>query len=85
MTKRRLLLKEKSLRLYPMHDHLEFGIGDRRSVIAYKHISELYLYSRIKIPLHDLVRIAEHVPVYIVDRYGYVKAHIVLEYADETR
>ena len=79
MSKRSLILKQKGLKLYPHKKFLEFGVEGERHTIAYRHLEALYLATSIEVSLSNLLKIAKRIPLYLIDRHGYIKGEIVLE------
>ena len=79
MSKRRLILKQKGLKLYPHKKFLEFGIEGKRYTIAYRHLEALYLAISIEVSLSDLLKIAKQTRLYLIDHHGYIRAELVLE------
>ncbi len=47
------------------------------SVISLEYIDSLYIYVGIRIELVLLEKISRKIPLYLIDRYGYIKAKLV--------
>ena len=47
------------------------------SVISLEYIDSLYIYVGIRIELALLEKISRKIPLYLIDRYGYIKAKLV--------
>ena len=79
MQKRSLILKQSGVKLYPHKKYLEFGLDGKRHTVAYRYLEALYLGMSVEADLYDLYKIAKQIPLYLIDRHGYIKAEIVLE------
>jgi len=68
MYKRTLIVKNEAavMRLYPSHVEV-VSPGETKQYIGLLHLSALYLNQKVSVPLQDLLRIAQYIPVYFID------------------
>ncbi len=78
MSKYRLILKSGDTKIKPHKRHLEFFKDGKGYVTSYKHLEGVYIDQNLSLPLRYLVKLAKKVPVYLIDRYGYIKATLTL-------
>jgi len=79
MKTNKLILQDKTTRLKVHNKYLEIQKSGESKIIAFMHIEEIYLYQELKVPIKICIQLAKKVPLYIIDRYGYIVAKIVSE------
>ncbi len=71
-----MILQDPGIVVIPHAEYLEFERDGTRRIVAYRHLRALYLYEGVDVSLSDLVRMAVRVPLYLIDRRGYVVAQV---------
>lgn len=72
----KLILKGKDIRLIAHKNHLEYVREGRHMIIGYRHLESLYLAQNSDIPMATCVKISLSVPLYFIDRHGYIVASL---------
>lgn len=76
MSKKELILKDKNIKLKVFTNYLEFTKNEISFIISYKFISHIYLINLAKVPLSDILKLAQKVPLYFIDSNGYILSKI---------
>jgi len=72
----KLILQDKSIKVKVFKNYMELFREGKSYVVSFMHIDEIYLYQDVKLSVKTCVELAKRVPVYIIDRYGYIVATI---------
>ncbi len=86
MSRHIIILQEKSLKLEAYDLYMQIRQNSTTRIIGYRHIESMYIFESIPIPLYTITKIATKIPLYIIDRHGYIKLYIskLQEQDDET-
>jgi hypothetical protein len=80
MGRKPLVIRNRSLRIVAKREYMFFDEGERRRyVIAYRHLSALFLDRRVEVTLGDMMKIVRHIPIYLLDGEGVIRAAVTGE------
>lgn len=79
MKKRILILKNSSIKIKIYSEYMIIKSFTHNEVVAFRYIDELYINKNISISLSDIVKLATHFKVYLIDHNGYILANIKIE------
>jgi len=77
MKKNFMVIRNPKVRLRIDNNSLIVKNKKSSSVISLEYIDSLYIYVGIRIELALLEKISRKIPLYLIDRYGYIKAKLV--------
>ena len=68
--KKILIFKNQNTIIKPKENYLEFIIDNTPVIIAYKHISNIYINKTVDIDLKTLYKLSTKIDIDIIDHYG---------------
>lgn len=77
--KKTVIIKEPSTTIKVYADYMVATSLHDNSIIAFRHIKELYINKTILLTPSELIKMASFFDLFFIDRHGYILATIRLE------
>jgi hypothetical protein len=76
--KRTLIVKEPTAKIRVMATHLEISTFYETQYVGFSQMTSAYIHKNVRLNISEAIRIAEHVPLYFIDKHGNILGKICI-------
>ena len=77
--KRTLIVKEPKARVKVFDSHLEISTFYETQYVGFSKMTSVYIHKHVRLNMADAFRIAEHVPLYFIDKRGNILGKFIVK------
>jgi hypothetical protein len=76
MEKKPMVIRNRLVEIVAKKNFFRIYHEQGRYIVAYRHISALFIDSKVKVDLKSLMRLSENFDIHLIDARGYIRTTI---------